>query len=82
MLIAGYTGAIFMLIPGVNGCFGVWGRAKLAQDFTSGWQRPSKSCCGDVAEALHRELGLGQSGEGTPWWELGITAQSASRGGA
>lgn len=76
MLIAGYTRRIFVLIPGVHGCSGVWGRAKLVQSFTCGGHRLSKSCCGDLAGALCREQGLGENG-GTSWWEveIGLTAE-------
>lgn len=71
MLIAGYTRRIFMLILIVHGCSGVRGRAKLAQSFTCVGHRFSKSRCGDLAGALCRERGLGES-RGTSWWEVEI----------
>lgn len=71
MPIAGYTWHVFMLVPGVHGCSRVWGRAKLAESFTCGGHRLSKSRCGDFAGALCREQGLGEN-RGPSWWKVGI----------
>ncbi|NXU81691.1 RL3L protein, partial [Oreotrochilus melanogaster] len=79
VLTAGYTGVLSMLTPGVKGCFGVRGRAKLAEGLPCGWHSPSESCCGISAEALPGELGWEKQRH---LWVGESPAQSESRGGA